>query len=63
VETLCKGSEKYQPEYTKKLKRCYNKLMNNTVDTLTPEQRAEVERAVKLTVKKYRKTLIKLAST
>lgn len=36
--------------------------MPNTT-TLTPQQKATVEAAVKLTVKKYRKTLIRLAAT
>lgn len=39
--------------------------MNNTAinPNLTPQQKAEVEKAVKLTVKKYSKTLIRLAAT
>jgi hypothetical protein len=33
------------------------------IDKLTKEQKVIVEKAVKLTVKKYRKTLIRLAAT
>lgn len=36
--------------------------MPNTT-TLTPAQKRQVETAVKLTVKKYKKTLIRLAAT
>lgn len=37
--------------------------MAPAIKSLTPRQKAQVEQAVKLTVKKYRKTLIRLAST
>lgn len=35
----------------------------STIDTLTPQQKAEIDRAVKRTVKRYRKTLLRLALT
>jgi len=42
----------------------YNNIMNKAqIDKLTEKQKITVEKAVKLTVKKYRKTLIRLAST
>ena len=37
--------------------------MTPIINTLTPTQKKNVEKSVKLTVKKYRKTLIRLAST
>ena len=37
--------------------------MAPVIKKLTPQQKAEVEKAVKLTVKKYKKTLVRLAST
>lgn len=37
--------------------------MAPAINTLTPSQKKRVESSVNLTVKKYRKALIKLAST
>jgi hypothetical protein len=46
------------------MERWYNIIMNKAEMTkLTVEQKVIVEEAVKLAVKKYRKTLIRLAST
>gem|GEM_PF-2038168 len=33
------------------------------IKQLTPRQKVQIEKSVKLTVKKYRKTLVRLAST
>lgn len=37
--------------------------MTPVTKNLTPQQKKNVEQSVKLTVKKYRKTLLRLAST
>jgi hypothetical protein len=37
--------------------------MAATIKQLTPKQKSDIEKSVKLTVKKYRATLVKLAQT
>jgi len=37
--------------------------MTPRIKPLTPQQKADIEKSVKLTVKKYRKTLLRLSTT